>query len=62
MAASRLAAGAAAPFAFAATMELFGIGASLVLSAVLGVVGIAAFVTVAAATKRALVAAPSPLN
>jgi hypothetical protein len=52
MAAARLAAGAAAPFAFAATMAHFGIGASLVLSAALGTVGIAAFLAVAMATKR----------
>ncbi|MCW5711927.1 arsenite efflux MFS transporter ArsK [Shinella sp.] len=62
MAAARLAAGAAAPFAFAATMGQFGIGASLVLSAVLGFVGIAAFVAVAMAAKRSLIAAPSPSN
>jgi hypothetical protein len=61
MAASRLAAGAAAPFAFAATME-HGIGASLVMSAALGPIGIAAFVAVAMATKRTLVASPSPSN
>ena len=60
MAASRLAAGAAAPFAFAATMEQLGIGASLVLSAALGSIGVAAFVAVAMATKRSLVATPSP--
>jgi len=62
MAAARLAAGAAAPFAFAATMEQFGIGASLILSAALGSVGIAAFGAVAMATKRTLVATPSPSN
>ncbi|WP_424553296.1 arsenite efflux MFS transporter ArsK [Shinella sp.] len=62
MAAARLAAGAAAPFAFAATMEQFGIGASLVLSAALGSMGIAAFVAVAMATKRTLVATPRPSN
>jgi len=62
MAAARLAAGAAAPFVFAATMEQFGIGASLVLSAALGSIGIAAFAAVAMATKRTLVAAPSPSN
>ncbi len=60
MAAARLAAGAAAPFAFAATMGQFGIGASLVLSAVLGSVGIAAFVAVGVAAKRSLIATPSP--
>lgn len=47
MAASRLATGAAAPFVFAATMERFGIGTSLAVSAVLGAIGIAAFVAVA---------------
>jgi hypothetical protein len=62
MAATRLAAGAAAPFAFAATMERFGIGTSLVLSAALGSVGIAAFVAAAMATKRTLVASPRLSN
>lgn len=62
MAAARLAAGAASPFAFAATMEQFGIGASLVLSAALGSIGIVAFVAVAMATKRNLVASPSQPN
>ena len=62
MAASRLAAGAAEPFAFAATMEQFGIAPGLFLSAALGAVGIAAFVTVATATRRALVAVASPSN
>ncbi|GLR53694.1 MFS transporter [Shinella yambaruensis] len=60
MAAARLAAGAAAPFAFAATMGQFGIGASLALSAVLGSVGIAAFVAVAMAAKRSPIATPNP--
>ena len=54
MAAARLAAGAAAPFAFAATMEQFGIGASLTVSAALGALGIAAFVAVAMTTRRTL--------
>ncbi|PZP53395.1 MAG: MFS transporter [Agrobacterium fabrum] len=62
MAASRLAAGAAAPFAFAASMEQFGTSASLILSAVLGALGIAAFVAVAMATKRSLVATPNLSN
>ena len=62
MAAARLAAGAAAPFAFAATMERFGIVASLILSAALGAIGIVAFVAVAMTTKRSLVAAPNPSN
>ncbi len=60
MAAARLAAGAAAPFAFAATMERFGIGASLALSAALGSVGIAAFVAVALTTKRVLASTSHP--
>ena len=54
MAAARLASGAATPFAFAATMEQFGIGATLVLSAALGSIGIMAFIAVAMATKRNL--------
>jgi hypothetical protein len=62
MAAARLAAGAAAPFAFAATMEQVGIVASLVLSAALGSIAIAGFVAVAMATKRTVVATPSPSN
>lgn len=51
MAAARLAAGAAAPFGFAATMEQFGIGASLALSAALGSIGIAAFVAIALSAR-----------
>ncbi|MGQ3291103.1 MAG: arsenite efflux MFS transporter ArsK, partial [Shinella sp.] len=58
MAAARLVTGAAAPFAFAAAMEQFGIGASLVLSAALGAICILAFIAVAMATKRSLVATP----
>ena len=54
--------GAAAPFAFAATMEQFGIGASLVLSAALGSIGIVAFVAVAMTTKRNLVVSTSLSN
>lgn len=52
MAATRLAAGAAAPFAFAAAMAQFGIEMSLFATAALGAVGIAAFASVAAWTKR----------
>lgn len=52
MAATRLAAGAAAPFAFAAAMAQFGIETSLFATAALGAVGIAAFASVAAWTKR----------
>ncbi|WP_069063777.1 arsenite efflux MFS transporter ArsK [Sinorhizobium sp. RAC02] len=58
MAAARLAAGAAAPFAFAATMETFGLGASLIVSAALGSIGIGAFVAVAVSAKRSVVRAP----
>lgn len=52
MAAARLAAGAAAPFAFAAAMGQFGIEMSLFATAALGTVGIGAFASVAAWTKR----------
>lgn len=47
MAAARLAAGAAAPFAFAAAMHQIGIGFSLFATAALGTLGIGAFVVVA---------------
>ncbi|MBB3545128.1 MULTISPECIES: arsenite efflux MFS transporter ArsK [unclassified Rhizobium] len=57
MAAARLALGAAAPFAFAMAMELLGISLSLFVTAALGMVGMAAFVSVAMATKRSVVAA-----
>lgn len=57
MAAARLALGAAAPFTFSAAMQSFGIGLSLFATAALGVVGIAAFATVAMTTRRDLVAA-----
>ena len=57
MAAARLALGAAAPLAFAAAMQSFGIGLSLFATAALGVVGMAAFASVAMATRRDLVAA-----
>ncbi len=56
MAAARLALGAAAPFVFAMEMEQFGIGVSLFATAGLGTVGMAAFVGVAMATKRSLLA------
>ncbi len=52
MAAARLATGAAAPFAFAAAMERFGISASLFLTAGLGMVGVVAFVSVSKSAKR----------
>ncbi|NTH24961.1 arsenite efflux MFS transporter ArsK [Agrobacterium rhizogenes] len=57
MAAARLALGAAAPFAFAAAMQSFGIVLSLFATAALGVVGMAAFASVAMTTRRDLVAA-----
>lgn len=57
MAAARLALGAAAPFVFALAMEQLGIGLSLFATAALGMVGMAAFASVAMATKRSLVAA-----
>ncbi len=57
MAAARLALGAAAPFAFAAAMQSLGIGLSLFATASLGVVGMAAFASVAMTTRRNLVAA-----
>lgn len=52
MAAARLAAGAAAPFAFAAAMGQVGIEMSLFATAALGAIGIAAFASVAAWTKK----------
>lgn len=52
MAAARLAAGAAAPFAFAAAMERFGISTSLFLTAALGAVGVIAFMSVAGGMRR----------
>jgi Arabinose efflux permease len=52
MAAVRLAAGAAAPFAFAAAMERVGIEMSLFATAALGAVGVAAFGNVAARARR----------
>lgn len=52
MAAARLAAGAAAPFAFSAAMGQVGIEMSLFATAALGAVGIAAFARVTAWTRR----------
>lgn len=52
MAAARLAMGAAAPFVFAMAMEQFGIGLSLFATAALGMVGMAAFVSVSMATRQ----------
>ncbi len=57
MAAARLALGAAAPFAFAAAMQSLGIALSLFATAALGTVGMVAFISVAMATRRDLVAA-----
>lgn len=54
MAAARLATGAAAPFMFATAMAQFGIGLSLFATAALGMVGMAAFISVAKSTKRNL--------
>lgn len=51
MAAARLAVGAAAPFVFATAMENLGIAAALLLNAMLGTLGIAAFIAVAASTR-----------
>lgn len=52
MAAARLALGAGAPFAFAASMENFGLSLSLIGNACLGAVSITAFVAVAASCRR----------
>lgn len=57
VAAARLAAGAAAPFAFAAAMHQIGIGLSLFATAALGTLGIGAFVLVAIEAGRHPVAA-----
>lgn len=57
MAAARLAAGAAAPVAFAAAMHQIGIGFSLFATAALGTIGIGAFVLVAIEAGRHPVAA-----
>nr|WP_176526728.1 arsenite efflux MFS transporter ArsK [Rhizobium subbaraonis] len=53
MAAARLAVGAAAPFVFAMAMENLGIATALLVNALLGTLGIAAFVAVAVSTRRA---------
>ena len=58
MAATRLAAGAVAPFVFSVLMERFGIDVALTVSALLGAVGVAAFVAVTAAAKRTVTATP----
>ncbi len=57
MAATRLALGAAAPFAFATAMQSLGIGLALFATAALGIVGMATFASVAMTTRRDLVAA-----
>ncbi|WHA43273.1 arsenite efflux MFS transporter ArsK [Agrobacterium larrymoorei] len=62
MAAARLAAGAAAPFTFAAAMHQIGIGLSLFATAALGTLGIGAFVLVAIKAGRHPVASESPLR
>ncbi|TAA50608.1 arsenite efflux MFS transporter ArsK [Shinella sp. JR1-6] len=51
MAAARLAIGAAAPFVFATAMENLGIATALFVNALLGIVGIGAFIAVAASTR-----------
>ncbi|MEI2296742.1 arsenite efflux MFS transporter ArsK [Ensifer sp. MJa1] len=51
MAATRLAAGATAPFVFSVLMERFGIDVALTANALLGAVGVAAFVAVAALAR-----------
>ncbi|OCO98889.1 MULTISPECIES: arsenite efflux MFS transporter ArsK [unclassified Ensifer] len=51
MAATRLAAGATAPFIFSVLMERFGINVALLANALLGAVGMAAFVAVTASTR-----------
>ncbi len=52
MAAARLVSGAAAPFAFAVVMERYGTGVSLMMSAALGSIGIAAYAVVALAARQ----------
>jgi hypothetical protein len=52
MAASRLAAGAMAPFVFSVVMETFGIDVALLANACLGAIGIVAFMAVASSAKR----------
>ncbi len=51
MAAARLAIGAAAPFVFAMAMEHLGIAMALFVNALLGTLGISAFIAVAASTR-----------
>ncbi|NRQ17429.1 arsenite efflux MFS transporter ArsK [Ensifer sesbaniae] len=58
MAATRLASGAVAPFVLSVLMERFGIDVALTVSALLGAVGVAAFVAVTAAAKRAAAVTP----
>jgi predicted MFS family arabinose efflux permease len=57
MAAARLAVGAAAPFVFATAMQNLGVGTALAVNAALGLVGIIAFVVVAASTRRTVTSA-----
>ena len=52
MAAARLAVGAGAPFVFAAAVEQIGLDFALLANACLGAISIAAFVAVAAASRR----------
>ncbi|PSJ63122.1 arsenite efflux MFS transporter ArsK [Pseudaminobacter soli (ex Li et al. 2025)] len=56
MAATRLAAGALAPFVFSVLMERFGVNVALIVNACLGAVGIAAFFAVVSATRRTAIA------
>lgn len=56
MASARLAVGAGAPFVFAAAMENIGLDSALLANACLGMVSIAAFVAVAASTRKAATA------
>ncbi|PTM93546.1 arsenite efflux MFS transporter ArsK [Mycoplana dimorpha] len=56
MTAARLAAGAIAPFAFSVLVERCGTSVALMANACFGALGMAAFVAVAAAAKRAAVA------
>jgi hypothetical protein len=51
MAAARLAASAAAPFIFARAMETVGIPGALIGNGLLGLLGVAAFIAVAASVK-----------
>lgn len=56
MASARLAVGAGAPFVFAAAMENIGLDTALLANACLGAFSIAAFVAVAASTRKAATA------